>query len=343
MEERLDSMSSALEVMKDFFLSSGMQEKGKNPGTPKCRHGGGDRGTSNTFSTNSETTIYRNVLEKVQPESQVDREISFKISEKGQGQGSMQQRDSSSLEDRIYTSDELMEIDDEIQNKFIADCTAATEQRRCRSSYDKNNDARRARDKIIREAEAHKKSTFNMPGNGFNNVGFNQMQSNQGHEVNYQSIAVNENYLVIGFHVEKSLQEKVMNGEYVDFAKLIPKGWIHEDDHHMELVYKGGQTYFVPTSACEGVSSTITNFQRWEQAFSKLYPKCHPECMTELVQHNHIIWTASSTYQWENIYMYNKEFRVHMSKYPYRNWSLILQQAWIMYLKDRVKGSNDNF
>ena len=34
--------------------------------------------------------------------------------------------------------------------------------------------------------------------------------------------------------------------------------------------------------------------------------------------------------------MYDKDFRIHMSKHPERNWGIILQQAWSLRLKDRV-------
>ena len=82
MQDRLDSMSSALEVMKDFFINSGLmdKEKGKNKNTPKKCQGGGDRGNcqSSAIPTNSEMTIYHNALDCVSSQEQIDPEISFK-------------------------------------------------------------------------------------------------------------------------------------------------------------------------------------------------------------------------------------------------------------------------
>ena len=45
MEDKLDNLSSTLEVMKDFFLNSGMLNNSKRDqgNTPKKRQGGGDR------------------------------------------------------------------------------------------------------------------------------------------------------------------------------------------------------------------------------------------------------------------------------------------------------------
>ena len=40
---------------------------------------------------------------------------------------------------------------------------------------------------------------------------------------------------------------------------------------------------------------------------------------------------------WENVYAYDRDFRLHMSENPKRSWSVILQQAWSMHLRDRIR------
>ena len=98
---------------------------------------------------------------------------------------------------------------------------------------------------------------------------------------------------------------------------------------------KNGKTFWSPVHEIV----TINGFSRWEQAFhiySNIYTKAHPHRSSELIQYNHIIHTISLTYVWENVYNYDKEFRLHLSRYPGRSWSVILQQAWSMRLKDRL-------
>ena len=56
----------------------------------------------------------------------------------------------------------------------------------------------------------------------------------------------------------------------------------------------------------------------------------------ELIQYNHIIYTASLTYVWGNVYGCDKDFGLHMGRHPKRSWGIILQQAWAMRLKDRL-------
>ena len=142
--------------------------------------------------------------------------------------------------------------------------------------------------------------------------------------------------------MDQNLQEKIARIEYIDFAKLLPKDRFSKiEDQHMEIISKGGATFFSPVSDREMVS--INCFSRWEQAFqifSNILTRVFPSKAGELIQYNHIIYTASLTFVWENVYLYEKEFLMHLSKFPNRNWAVILQQAWSMCLKDRLKGKN---
>ena len=179
------------------------------------------------------------------------------------------------------------------------------------------------------QAEASKARLYGTPGNQF--IPHSPINKQQ-------AASVDENYMMMG-HIDDGLRNKIINHEYVDFAKLLPKDRLTAiDDHRMELVNKGGSTFFVPVADRES-NGGITNFIKWEQAFrvfSNIYTKIYPNRSTELVQYNQLIYTASQSFIWENVYKYDKEFRLHLSNYPQRSWSVILQQAWSVYLKDRV-------
>ena len=111
----------------------------------------------------------------------------------------------------------------------------------------------------------------------------------------------------------------------------------------MELVNKGGSMFFVPVS--ERQNSGINSFGHWEQAFrvfSNIYTKFFPDRASELIQYNHVIFTAAQTFIWENVSLYNREFHIHLSNFPERSWALILQQAWSMCLKDKMKKFPDD-
>ena len=274
----------------------------------------------------SETTIYKPAIEKQQ---MVDPEISFKLPEERRG--------SSSSEEQIDTSDELMDVDN-----FIADCEAAAKKDRVNQSKSTYR-----REDMVREAEAGKARAMATPGNENVQAHIFDMSPEQfidaGGLNRQQANVVDENYMLMG-NVEETLKLKIINNEYVDLARLLPKDRLsREEDHRMELISKGGATFFVPVADREVNSNAIFSFQRWEQAFrvfSNIYTRAYPERAAELIQYNQLIYTASLSFTWDNVYRYDREFRMHLSNYPQRNWSVILQQAWSLYLKDRINVGN---
>ena len=149
---------------------------------------------------------------------------------------------------------------------------------------------------------------------------------------------IDESYSVVGAPIDESIRSKIACGEYVDFGKLLPKDRVlMKEDGRMELVIKNGKTYWVPASAADVV--VINNFSKWEQAFSvfsNIYTNRYPHRSSELIQYNHVIHSISGLYTWDNVYSYDKEFRIHIANHPERSWSVILQQAWTMKLRDRL-------
>ena len=82
-----------------------------------------------------------------------------------------------------------------------------------------------------------------------------------------------------------------------------------------------------------------SGFRPAQNILTSKYPAKGPE----LLQYNPTIHSASTTYTWENVYSYDKEFRRHVSHHPTRSWSVILQQAWTMLLKDRATRGDGYF
>ena len=113
-------------------------------------------------------------------------------------------------------------------------------------------------------------------------------------QIVYHSVLLDEDYLIVGSNIDDSIKKKVANGEYIDFAKLLTKDRISsEEDTCMEMVNRGGMSFWVPISDRESIS--INNYGKWEQAFrvfSNIYTYHHPTRAGELIQYNHIIHTA---------------------------------------------------
>ena len=173
--------------------------------------------------------------------------------------------------------------------------------------------------KMIQEAEKVRAIMFEVP------VKFNTSQ-------------IDEDYQMIDSHLDDSLKHKIQAFEYVDFARLISKNKSLRDEERqrLEIVNKNGMSFLSPVA--EG-NIMINSYGKWEQAFriySNVLTTKFPAKSTELLQYNHTIHSASSTYVWDNVYAYDKEFRHHIARHPYRSWGVILE-AWTMLLKDRAR------
>ena len=189
---------------------------------------------------------------------------------------------------------------------------------------------------MIKAAEAAKAQIYTVPGNelppfaSFENSDY------------VHSMLVDEEYMMVGSHLEESIRDKIITGKYIDFAKLIPRDRIQDvEDGTMKMIVRNGQTLYIPYRD----DSPISSFSKWEQAFRvfcNVYTSEFPGKSSQLIQYNHVIHSLSQTYIWDNMYAYDKDFRIHMSKHPQRNWSIILSQAWSMRLKDRLHRNSDN-
>ena len=76
------------------------------------------------------------------------------------------------------------------------------------------------------------------------------MPTNPGRDDNFEFIAkIDEDYLVVGGHVDQVTQNKIIRGEYMDFGKLLPRDKIvAEEDGRLELVVRNGKTFWMPVS-----------------------------------------------------------------------------------------------
>ena len=77
---------------------------------------------------------------------------------------------------------------------------------------------------LIRQAENAKTKMFATPGKYANS---NQKDINQ---LFTSSALVDESYIVVGGHLDEVMIEKISKGDYVDFAKLIPRDKIASEE-----------------------------------------------------------------------------------------------------------------
>ena len=192
---------------------------------------------------------------------------------------------------------------------------------------------------MVQEAENAKAQIFATQGS----VQLQLHQLRQFDQLLSSTALVDEGCIVVGAHIDSQTIQKIEKGEYIDFGKLLPKERfpIADEDERLEMVIRNGKTYRVPAST----SVNINSFAKWEQAFrvfSNIYTKANPHIAAELIEYNHVIHTVALAYVWDNVYTYDREFRMHMSRNPQRSWGMILQQAWSLRLKDRISATGSH-
>ena len=218
----------------------------------------------------------------------------------------------------------------------------------CRSRPRDNDDQRRRptyterAEEVVHEAEAARARIFDIQGKKADITYLNDKFGKLDETTNFMhSAMVDENYLLVAAHLEEGLQKRIIRGEYIDLSRLLPRDTIlEEEENTMQMIVKNSQTFWRPARNFGSDPLTVNNVHRWEQAFriySDVYLRAHPTRAGELIQYNHIIHTTAATYVWENMYSYDKDFRLHMARFPNRNWGIILQQAWNFLLKEKLK------
>ena len=148
-------------------------------------------------------------------------------------------------------------------------------------------------------------------------------------------------------HVEPSLKSKIQNREFVELERLLPRemsvglGFTMNKDHVMELISKGGQTYFALARDKEKINGVC----KWDQAFRvyvAIYSEANPSRAAEIWQYIHVIHRAAAVYNWENVSFYDFTFRQLMATKPWRSWSKTYTQAWNLAMNEPISKSMSN-
>ena len=158
----MDQVSNTLMIMQNFMIKKGLFQDSDTEAdeartrTPKYDGKNKSKSKADIEATsNSDTTTYHNVLKEANPNQDLDaeseeNEVLFIIREPSMAPA--QRCDSMSSEDKIDTSDELMEVN---CDKFIADCRE--EARRQSAEHQRLSSDKRKEflgDRLVREAKA---------------------------------------------------------------------------------------------------------------------------------------------------------------------------------------------
>ena len=194
-------------------------------------------------------------------------------------------------------------------------------------------------EKIVRQAESAKNRMLEVPGMESLCIRGNAATGGHNNVNLLHSVIVDEDFSVVDAHIDDCTRHKIENTQYVDFARLLPSDKIlQEENPALRLVSRNGELGVV--TAADKDLGVINSYSMWNQAFcvfTNIYTSRFPYKAVELTQYNHVIRTAASTYKWSNVYRYDIDFRIHMSRNPLRSWSVILQLSWSLRLKEKLR------
>ena len=129
-----------------------------------------------------------------------------------------------------------------------------------REELNKNKEERA--DRLVHEVELGKAKIFQTPGK---ERVLNIENSLSRDKMLVHSMMVDEDYLIVASHIDENAKLKISNGEYVDFAKLLPKDRILEEEEvKLQMTIKNGQTFWTPMNDNK---TLVTSLRKWEQAF----------------------------------------------------------------------------
>ena len=144
-----------------------------------------------------------------------------------------------------------------------------------------------------------------------------------------------DDFFHVTCHADQSVKTKIEAGEFIDLERLLPKekGGMMDcrDEQQLELVTRGGNTFFAPRAN----ERKINGIRKWEQAFcvfAAIYCHANPSRSAEIWEYVYIINSAASVYSWECVSFYDQTFRQLMATKPMRSWSKTYLQGWNLAL-----------
>ena len=205
MQWQISELSRNMILMQEIFMKQNKQSS-EDSGQVKAQKGertlNPGKVNSNPKPSQSDTTVYQNVLEQV-------KENPLHVRDRNKMQGNNHFSSSSSDVDYNFnSSNQLMDFED----MFIAECEVEAWVQS--DSHDHQSQVRTAEpvqdheDDIVQEAEATKARMFTMPGKNMFNVMENKNKSlakAHNHEElypNHHHSVVDEEYLVVGGHID---------------------------------------------------------------------------------------------------------------------------------------------
>ena len=127
----------------------------------------------------------------------------------------------------------------------------------------------------------------------------------------------------IASHLTKTTTTAITNGQYVDFATLLPISSLLEDALNSQLKRKVGEQGLTIPLPSASKRPKITTINKWLDAFaifSSVLVASYPSCATALIAYQQLIRDTARKFPGMSWYVYDVEFRRRASHNLSLNW-----------------------
>ena len=140
-------------------------------------------------------------------------------------------------------------------------------------------------------------------------------------------VILNTTQFNLGYHVEQSVKDKIIKGEYINLANLLVRDPAKQNSSLLMLDSQG-QIISKPKSP-----NKITSIERWSDAFLifvSIFILAHPDKTLQLLKYMHDVRLgAEKSNGWVT---YDEQFRLRMSINPSQNWGVVDSELWLLYM-----------
>ena len=135
----------------------------------------------------------------------------------------------------------------------------------------------------------------------------------------------------VDINVSQELKTKIVNGQYVDLAKLLNN--TIEPQKQMIVMVNG------ELETVEKRTKKITNIEQWTDAFiiyASVYLSSHPAKSLQLLKYMKDLRMAACRSP-EGFKDYDQQFRLKMEKDPTRSWAEVDSELWILFILPNIR------
>lgn len=135
----------------------------------------------------------------------------------------------------------------------------------------------------------------------------------------------------LGFHVSQQIQDKIVNGEYIDLGILLDRS--NTPNNNQLSLDASGQLVVKPK-----MSKPIFDINTWLDAFiiyTSIYTTVHKNDYQGLLKYMYNIKLgAGRSNGWRD---YDQQFRLKKAHSPATSWAVIDQELWLLYMHESSK------